>query len=71
MTLGMSILASVEVTFWRAKSRFPGMFASTLFSVFVSVMVVALFGNAYSLNMSPAYTAEKFIPTAGMLFGNS
>ncbi|KAJ2212387.1 hypothetical protein EV179_004712 [Coemansia sp. RSA 487] len=33
-------------------------------------MVVALFGNAYSLNMNPAYTADKFIPTIGMLFGN-
>ncbi|KAJ1797198.1 hypothetical protein LPJ59_003290, partial [Coemansia sp. RSA 2399] len=71
MTVGMSILAAVEVAFWRAKNRFPGMFAGTLLSVFVSVMVVALFGNAYSLNMSPAYTAERFIPTVGMLFGNS
>ncbi|KAJ2665616.1 hypothetical protein IWW48_000067 [Coemansia sp. RSA 1200] len=70
MTVAMSMLAAVEVTYWRAKRSFPGMFQSTMWFVLASVVCVALFGNAYSLNMRPAYTAEKFIPIIGMLFGN-
>ncbi|KAJ2550797.1 hypothetical protein EV175_003932 [Coemansia sp. RSA 1933] len=70
LALGMGVLASVEVTFWRAKNRFPRMLLGTFLSLIVSVLAVALFGNVYSLGMSPAYTAEKFIPTVGMLFGN-
>ncbi|KAJ2713640.1 hypothetical protein H4R19_002145, partial [Coemansia spiralis] len=34
-------------------------------------LAAALFGNAYSLNMDPAYTASKITPTIGMLFGSS
>ncbi|KAJ2557862.1 hypothetical protein EV175_001091 [Coemansia sp. RSA 1933] len=70
MTLVLGLLASTEVTYWRAKRTFPGMFAGTLVAITGSAMAVALFGNAYSLNMAPVYTAQKFIPTIGMLFGN-
>ncbi|KAJ1956628.1 hypothetical protein EC988_001249 [Linderina pennispora] len=70
MTLVLGVLAAFEVTYWRSKRRFPGMFYGTLAAIMGSALVVALFGNAYSLNMSPAYTATKFIPTIGMLFGN-
>ncbi|KAI9504867.1 UPF0014 family, partial [Coemansia spiralis] len=70
MTLCLGILAAFEVTYWRSKRRFPGMFGSTLATVMVSTLTVALFCNAYALNMSPAYTATKFIPTIGMLFGS-
>ncbi|KAJ2522338.1 hypothetical protein GGI11_001759 [Coemansia sp. RSA 2049] len=70
MTVAMSVLAAVEVTYWRARRRFPGMFRSTAGFVLASVVSVALFGNAYSLNARPAYAAEKFIPVVGMLFGN-
>ncbi|KAJ2358898.1 hypothetical protein GGF43_000498, partial [Coemansia sp. RSA 2618] len=70
MTLILGVLAALEVAYWRAKLRFPGMFTGTLVSIMTSALAVALFGNAYSLNMDPAYTAVKFIPTIGMLFGN-
>ncbi|KAJ2509727.1 hypothetical protein GGI11_005760 [Coemansia sp. RSA 2049] len=63
MTVAMSVLAA-------ARRRFPGMFQSTMWFVLASVVSVALFGNAYSLNTRPAYAAEKFIPIVGMLFGN-
>ncbi|KAJ2457571.1 hypothetical protein GGF42_002602 [Coemansia sp. RSA 2424] len=69
MTLALGILAAFEVTFWRSKRQFPWMYTGTLVSITGSALVVALFGNAYALNMSPAYTAVKFIPTIGMLFG--
>ncbi|KAJ1815240.1 hypothetical protein LPJ75_002435 [Coemansia sp. RSA 2598] len=69
MTLVLGILAAFEVTYWRSKRQFPWMYLGTLVSITGSALVVALFGNAYALNMDPPYTAVKFIPTIGMLFG--
>ncbi|KAJ2233571.1 hypothetical protein H4R99_008208 [Coemansia sp. RSA 1722] len=69
MTLVLGILAAFEVTYWRSKRQFPWMYLGTLVSITGSALTVALFGNAYALNMDPAYTAVKFIPTIGMLFG--
>ncbi|KAJ2745376.1 hypothetical protein GGI20_002221 [Coemansia sp. BCRC 34301] len=69
MTVGLGTLAAFEVTFWRSKHRFPGMFAGTFVAITSSAVGVALFGNSMSLNTHPAYTAQKFIPTVGMLFG--
>ncbi|KAJ1841757.1 hypothetical protein LPJ70_004097 [Coemansia sp. RSA 2708] len=69
MTLVLGVLAAFEVTFWRSKWQFPWMYTGTLVAITGSALVVALFGNAYALNMDPAYTAVKFIPTIGMLFG--
>ncbi|KAJ2005469.1 hypothetical protein GGI04_002234 [Coemansia thaxteri] len=70
MTLGLGTLAAFEVTYWRSKQRFPGMLAGTFVAITSNAVGVALFGNALSLNMQPAYTAVKFIPTVGMLFGS-
>ncbi|KAJ2454176.1 hypothetical protein GGF42_003661 [Coemansia sp. RSA 2424] len=69
MTVGLGTLAAFEVTFWRSKHRFPGMFTGTFVAITSSAVGVALFGNSMSLNTHPAYTAQKFIPTVGMLFG--
>ncbi|KAJ1722294.1 hypothetical protein LPJ53_003279 [Coemansia erecta] len=69
MTLVLGLLAAFEVTYWRSKRQFPWMYLGTLVSITGSALIVALFGNAYALNMDPAYTAVKFIPTIGMLFG--
>ncbi|KAJ2825605.1 hypothetical protein FBU31_003673 [Coemansia sp. 'formosensis'] len=71
MTLVLGVLAAFEVTFWRSKRQFPWMYTGTLISITGSALLVALFGNAYALNMSPAYTAVKFIPTIGMIFGKN
>ncbi|KAJ2863048.1 hypothetical protein GGH94_003879 [Coemansia aciculifera] len=71
MTLVLGVLAAFEVTFWRSKRQFPWMYTGTLVSITGSALLVALFGNAYALNMSPAYTAVKFIPTIGMIFGKN
>ncbi|KAJ2825111.1 hypothetical protein IWW50_003001 [Coemansia erecta] len=69
MTIVLGVLAAFEVTYWRSKWQFPWMYTGTLVAITGSALVVALFGNAYALNMDPAYTAVKFIPTIGMLFG--
>ncbi|KAJ2865812.1 hypothetical protein GGI22_001423 [Coemansia erecta] len=69
MTLLLGLLAAFEVTYWRAKRQFPWMYTSTLVFITCSAVGVSLFGNAYALNMTPAYTAVRFIPTVGMAFG--
>ncbi|KAJ1668103.1 hypothetical protein EV178_000764 [Coemansia sp. RSA 1646] len=69
MTLVLGLLAAFEVTYWRAKRQFPWMYTGTLVFITSSAVGVSLFGNAYALNMKPAYTAVRFIPTVGMTFG--
>ncbi|KAJ2701241.1 hypothetical protein H4218_001534 [Coemansia sp. IMI 209128] len=71
MTLVLGVMAAFEVTYWRSKRQFPWMYTGTLLSITGSALLVALFGNAYALNMDPAYTAVKFIPTIGMIFGKN
>ncbi|KAJ1724055.1 hypothetical protein LPJ53_001629 [Coemansia erecta] len=66
----LGVLSAFEVTYWRAKRRFPRMYLGTLVSIMGSALLVALFGNGYSLARTPAYSAVEFIPTIGMLFGN-
>ncbi|KAJ1835084.1 hypothetical protein LPJ73_007745, partial [Coemansia sp. RSA 2703] len=70
MAATLGVLSAFEVTYWRAKRRFPRMYAGTLVSITGSALVVALLGNGYSLARTPAYSAVEFIPTIGMLFGN-
>ncbi|KAJ2799938.1 hypothetical protein H4R21_003372 [Coemansia helicoidea] len=67
----LGLLAAVEVSRWRARRRVPGLFWGVLAAILTSCVATALFGNKYSLNMQPAYTARRFIPTIGMLFGSS
>ncbi|PIA19237.1 UPF0014-domain-containing protein [Coemansia reversa NRRL 1564] len=69
MALLLGILAAFEVTYWRSKRRFPWMYTGTLVAITGSALAVSLFGNAFALNMHPAYTSVKFIPTIGMLYG--
>ncbi|KAJ2663407.1 hypothetical protein IWW48_001290 [Coemansia sp. RSA 1200] len=69
MTMVLGLLAAFEVTYWRSKRQFPWMYTGTLVSITGSAVSVSLFGNAYALNMAPAYTAVRFIPTVGMIFG--
>ncbi|KAJ1727319.1 hypothetical protein LPJ61_004633 [Coemansia biformis] len=71
MAIILGVLAALEVSRWRARRRIPGLFWGVFVSILGSCLAAALFGNAFSLNMDPAYTASKFIPTIGMLFGSS
>ncbi|KAJ1911376.1 hypothetical protein H4219_005962 [Mycoemilia scoparia] len=70
MTIAIGAMAAYEVTFWRNKQRFAGMYFVTFVSILTSTLVVGLIGNAFAMNMRPAYKAHKFIPTMGMLLGN-
>ncbi|ORX95816.1 UPF0014-domain-containing protein [Basidiobolus meristosporus CBS 931.73] len=64
------LLGAYETTFNKSKRRHSGMFISVLISMFCSTLLIGLIGNAFAMNVSPVWTAHKFIPTLGMLLGN-
>ncbi|KAK9722104.1 hypothetical protein K7432_002914 [Basidiobolus ranarum] len=64
------LLGAYETTFNKSKRRHTGMFISVLISMFSSTLFIGLIGNAFAMNVSPVWTAHKFIPTLGMLLGN-
>ncbi|PIA19238.1 UPF0014-domain-containing protein [Coemansia reversa NRRL 1564] len=64
-------LAALEVSKWKAKRAVKGMFWITLGSIFGSSVAIGLVGSVFALNFTPVYTASKFIPVLGMLYGNT
>ncbi|KAJ1841758.1 hypothetical protein LPJ70_004098 [Coemansia sp. RSA 2708] len=64
-------MAALEVSEWKAKRTVRGMFWITFASIFGSAITVGLIGAAFAMNFDPPYIASKFIPTLGMLFGNT
>ncbi|KAJ2183312.1 hypothetical protein GGF45_000037 [Coemansia sp. RSA 551] len=74
MNLNASVLgglAALEVSEWKAKRTVNGMFWITFTAIFGSAITVGLIGSTFAMNFDPPYTAAKFIPTMGMLFGNT
>ncbi|KAJ2616157.1 hypothetical protein H4S08_000912 [Coemansia sp. RSA 1365] len=64
-------LAALEVSKWKAKRTVKGMFWITFVSIFGSSVTIGLVGSVFALNFTPVYTASKFIPVLGMLYGNT
>ncbi|KAJ2561686.1 hypothetical protein GGH12_003773 [Coemansia sp. RSA 1822] len=64
-------LAALEVSEWTAKRTIKGMFWITFTAIFGSAISVGLVGSMFAMNFDPPYSASKFIPTMGMLFGNT
>ncbi|KAJ2825110.1 hypothetical protein IWW50_003000 [Coemansia erecta] len=71
MTGVLGGLAALEVSEWKSKRTVKGMFWITFAAIFGSAITVGLIGSAFSMNFDPPYSASKFIPTMGMLFGNT
>ncbi|KAI9595891.1 UPF0014 family [Syncephalis fuscata] len=65
------LLASIEITFHKCKYRFNGMFKVLLFALFISCMLVSIVGNILAIEATPFWDPYKFIPTLGMLVGNT
>ncbi|OLY82598.1 UPF0014 membrane protein [Smittium mucronatum] len=64
-------MAAYEVTHWRIEEKVPGMFLTVFISIFFSSMFIGTIGNYYAMNTQPAWAAYKFVPTIGMLLGNT
>ncbi|KAI8866665.1 hypothetical protein GQ42DRAFT_103796, partial [Ramicandelaber brevisporus] len=70
MAMTLVLLGAYETTFIKAKLRHTGMFVSVLVSMYISAIVICLYGNAFAMEVEPYWEASKFIPTLGMLLGN-
>ncbi|KAJ1829383.1 hypothetical protein LPJ56_000398 [Coemansia sp. RSA 2599] len=71
ITVVLGGLAALEVSEWKAKRTVKGMFWIALFSICGSSLSVGLVGAAFAMNFDPPLTASKFIPTMGMVYGNT
>jgi len=71
MILVLVFLGANEIVFNKSKKRHTGMFLSVLFSLGLSTMVIGTIGSRYALNQVKSWDPQIFIPTMGMLLGNS
>ncbi|OMJ22877.1 UPF0014 membrane protein [Smittium culicis] len=67
----LASLAAYEVTYWRIEEKIPGMYVFVFVSIFSSSLLIGTLGNYFAMNTHPAWAAYKFIPTIGMLLGNT
>ncbi|RKP04967.1 UPF0014 family, partial [Thamnocephalis sphaerospora] len=65
------VLAAVEIVYHKSKYRFVGMWPAVLLSIFVSCLAIGIVGNIFALDTRPFWDPYKFIPTLGMLVGNT
>ncbi|RKP22892.1 UPF0014 family, partial [Syncephalis pseudoplumigaleata] len=67
----LMVLGAWETVYHQCKVRHRGMFWTVLLGIAGSTIVVGLLGCAFVLHFRPVWTARLFIPTIGMLLGNS
>lgn len=65
----MILIASYEACA-RTKYTFSGIYAKTLFSMFLSVLVVSIFAFYFIIQPTPRLSPQYVIPIVGMLLGN-
>ncbi|KAJ1844493.1 hypothetical protein LPJ73_005156 [Coemansia sp. RSA 2703] len=65
------VVLGIAVSEWKSKRRVKGMFWISFLTISVSSLVVGLLGAKYAMNFDPPLTASKFIPTIGMVYGNT
>lgn len=65
------VLAAFDVSYNHGSRRYFGMFFSTLLSIVMSCFFASVIGTSFAMNADPFYEARLFIPTFGMLVGNS
>ncbi|KAI9197377.1 uncharacterized protein BJ171DRAFT_520104 [Polychytrium aggregatum] len=67
----LMFVSAIEIVYNKSKFRHDWMFGSVLFSMVLSTGMVNYIGNAYAIGAAPWFGAREFIPTLGMLLGNS
>ncbi|KAI9596549.1 hypothetical protein BDF19DRAFT_437836 [Syncephalis fuscata] len=67
----LTVLGAWETVYHQCKIRHRGMFWTVLLATAGSTIIIGLLGCAFVLHFKPVWTARLFIPTIGMLLGNS
>ncbi|CAG8441814.1 7564_t:CDS:2 [Dentiscutata heterogama] len=70
MIFVLVFLGASEIVFNKSKRRHMGMYASVLFSLGASTMLVGIMGSRFAMHQMPFWDPQVFIPTMGMLLGN-
>ncbi|KAH6585733.1 hypothetical protein BASA50_001068 [Batrachochytrium salamandrivorans] len=65
------LIAVVEIVWGRTPYRHQFMFVSVFLSILASTFTTGFIGNAYAIRAEPWFAAQQFIPTLGMVLGNS
>jgi len=69
--LWMVFAAVMEVSYSRSKYRFVGEFWVVFFSLALTTSLIGTFGVGIAIKSDPLWSPHTFIPTLGMLLGNS
>jgi uncharacterized protein (TIGR00245 family) len=71
LSLVMIIFGTIEISLLKIRLYYKGLFPIVFTSLVVTNFALALFGTAVIMRIVPFYQAQHFIPTFGMLLGNS
>ncbi|KAJ2956339.1 hypothetical protein NQZ79_g7802 [Umbelopsis isabellina] len=71
MAFVLILLGCYEIIYNKSQKTFKGMFFVCLFSMSLSTMAVGIIGSRFAMAQDPFWTPEKFVPTVGMLLGNT
>jgi ABC-type iron transport system FetAB permease component len=71
LTVVMILFGSLEVSLFKTRLTFPGLFPLVFACLFITNGTLALLGTAAILQTDPWYKPQELIPTFGMLLGNS
>ncbi|KCV71330.1 hypothetical protein H696_02275 [Fonticula alba] len=71
LTSLLMLLASLETTFNKGPRRIKNMFWIVAGSIVLSNLSCSIFGTVLSLGASPFWEPALFVPTVGMMVGNS
>ncbi|CAG8592724.1 142_t:CDS:10 [Paraglomus occultum] len=71
LALMLILLGTNEIVYNKCRKRYSGMFLSSFFSLGASTMVVGILGTKLAMEEDPFWEPYKFIPTMGMLIGNT
>ncbi|KAL5040544.1 hypothetical protein BDV3_006641 [Batrachochytrium dendrobatidis] len=67
----LAIISASEIVWGRTPYRHQFMFLSVLLSIASSTFIISWIGNAYAIRADQWLSARQFIPTMGMVLGNS
>ncbi|CAG8692478.1 17874_t:CDS:10, partial [Acaulospora morrowiae] len=71
MVIVLVLLGANEIVFNKNKRRHARMFLSVLVSLAISTITIGIIGSRFALAQDPFWEPQIFIPTMGMLLGNS
>ncbi|KAG1090198.1 hypothetical protein G6F57_010149 [Rhizopus arrhizus] len=71
MACVLILLGAYETVYNKSKQTYKGMFISVLLSSGISTLVIGIIGSRWAMNQKTFWLPEVFIPTMGMLLGNT